>query len=33
VRAGDFLEAEEDREAEVAGEIFLDFEQIAEIEF
>lgn len=33
VRAGDFLEAEEDRDAEVEVEIFLDFDQIAEIEY
>lgn len=33
VRAGDFLEAEEDREAEEVGETFLDFDQIAEIEY
>jgi hypothetical protein len=33
VRAGDFLEAEEDRDTEDEGEIFLDFDQIAEIEY
>jgi hypothetical protein len=33
VRAGDFLDAEEDQDAEDEGEIFLDFDQIAEIEY
>jgi len=33
VRAGDFLEAEEDHDAEDDGEVFLDFDQIAEIEY
>jgi len=33
IRAGDFLQAEEVREAEEDLEIFLDFDQIAEIEF
>jgi RecB family exonuclease len=33
VRAGDFLEAEEDRDTVDEGEIFLDFDQIAEIEY
>jgi hypothetical protein len=32
-RAGDFLESEEDRDAEDEGEIFLDFDQIAEVEY
>jgi CRISPR/Cas system-associated exonuclease Cas4 (RecB family) len=33
VRAGDFREAEEERQAEEELEIFLDFDQIAEIEY
>lgn len=33
IRAGDFLQAEEVRDAEEDLEIFLDFDQIAEIEF